>query len=180
MIQTLLLVLVLTQLAWTQKDTSIQPDIDDLSAAPPDLPKVGDSSNNDEEPGDEAYDDQENLGRKLKPQSYKPNDKVHPAKLRQKDISDGDLNKHKSGNRHKRKNKKKHKSSNQKKARKSKPHTKDKKQHFKKKMANDLHGDADPVIGAQAAAAPLLAEHAAAPPSYMSKRYQSLPKYQEN
>jgi hypothetical protein len=80
---------------------------DDLSAAPPNLPTVSDTPRNYEEPGEEAYDDNEGLGRKSKPRkSYTTKNKGHPKNSRQKDGSDGDLNKQKSGNRHKRKNKK--------------------------------------------------------------------------
>ena len=127
MIQAFLLVLVLTHLAWTQKDTSLQTDTDGLIVAPHDVTKVNDSSSNDdEEPGDEAYDDHKDLGRKLKPhKSNKAKDKGRPKKSRKRDRFDGDLNKEKSGIGHKRKNKKKKKISDQKKinqkARKSEP-----------------------------------------------------------
>jgi hypothetical protein len=181
MIKTLLMFLVLTQMAWTQKDTSVQTDINGISAVPPDLPKVSETSSNaDEEPGDESHDDHEDLGRNLMPRKSNKT-KGHPKKSRKRDKSDGDLKKQKSGNGHKKKNnkknKKKEKLSNQKrdnqKARNSKPRTKVKKQHLKKKMPYDSHGDVEPALGARAAAHPLpsaapLSEHAAAPPPYMS------------
>jgi len=175
MVQTLLLVLVLTQLSWTQKDTSVQPDMDDISVSPSDSPR------NDNEPGEEAYHDHEDLGRKLQPLKFsKTKDKGHPEKLKQKDGSDGDLTKHEFGNRHKRRRtKKKLRSRNKKKAQKLKSYdqTKDKKQQFKNKNSNDLHGDAHhPVIGTKAPARPhlydaSLGEQNSAPPPYSTRHH---------
>jgi len=177
MVQTFLLVLVSTQLSWTQKDTSVQPDMDDISVSPSDLPTVSDSPRNDN--GEEAYDDHENLGRKLQPLKFSKT----KLKLKQKDGSDGDLTKHEFGNRHKRRRtKKKLRSRNKKKAQKLKSHdqTKDKKQQFKNKMSNDLQGDAHhPVVGTKAAAPPHLSdaslgEHTVHPP-FIGARAAALP-----
>jgi len=177
MVQTFLLVLVSTQLSWTQKDTSVQPDMDDISVSPSDLPTVSDSPRNDN--GEEAYDDHENLGRKLQPLKFSKT----KLKLKQKDGSDGDLTKHEFGNRHKRRRtKKKLRSRNKKKAQKLKSHdqTKDKKQQFKNKMSNDLQGDAHhPVVGTKAAArphpyGPSLGEHTVHPP-FIGARAAALP-----